>query len=182
MVYHRVSPLYKSLRLSPTLLRSSPNQQNRFAHESYGGGGGNPKGEAPQEQGSNPSAQQEHPGPPPPAEGQGSGGGPTKATESGHDTKENPSSSSGDKNKANAVGGAQPKILSQNGPIEESEDVKQHNAEYAKRHDRNGGDHADEKVDPKFWSGRFLSILTVLLNSSFRVSRLTVRSGTGGTS
>lgn len=181
MVYHRVSPLCKSLRLSPTLLRPSPNQQNRFAHESYGGGGGNPKGENPQEQGSNPSAPKEHPGPPPPTEGQGSGGGPTKATESGHNSKEKPSSSSGVKSKESAVGGAQPKILNQNAPTEETEDVKQHNAEYAKRHDRTGGDHADEKVDPKFWSGRCPSILTILQCCSPRVIRLILRSGTGGT-
>lgn len=161
MAYHRVSPLYKSLRSSPALLRPSPTQPNRFAHESYGGGGGNPKGETPQEQGSNPSAQKEHPGPPPPTEGQGTGGGPTKATGSGHNTKER-SSSSGVENRGRAVDGAQPKILNQNAPVEESEDVKQHNAEYAKRHDRTSQGQADEKVDPKFWSGRFLSILTAL--------------------
>ena len=79
------------------------------------------------------------------------------------------------------MGGAQPKILNQSTPTEESEDVKQHNAEYAKRHDRTGGDHADEKVDPKFWSGRFLSTLAILQRSSLRLIRLILRSGTGGT-
>ena len=79
------------------------------------------------------------------------------------------------------MGGAQPKILSQNAPVEESEDVKQHNAEYAKRHDRNAGDHADEKVDPKFWSGRLLAVHIVILCTSIRARRLILRTGTGGT-
>lgn len=181
MAYHRVSPLYKSVRLSRTLLNPPSIQQNRFAHESYGGGEGNPKGEAPQQQGSNPSAEKEHPGPPPPTEGQGKGGGPTKATESGHNTEENTSSSSRGRN---AVDGAQPKILNQNAPIEESEDVKQHNAEYAKRHDRTnstGGDQADQKVDPKFWSGRLQLILTVLPIPSLREIRLILKLDTGDT-
>lgn len=150
MTYLRVSPLYRSVRFSRTLLRPTSIQQYRYAHESYGGGEGNPKGESPQQQGSNPSAEKEHPGPPPPTEGQGTGGGPTKATESGHNTEENSSSGSSSSSsrsgsKENAVDGAQPKILSENGPIEESEDVKQHNAEYAKRHDRTGDTGRDQE-------------------------------------
>jgi hypothetical protein len=169
MVQLRVSPFYRSLQNSRTALRSASIQQYRHAHESYGGGEGNPKGENPQQQGSNPSAEKEHPGPPPPAEGQGTGGGPTKATESGHNTPENASSNDhGNKNKGNGVDGAQPKILNQGVPAEESEDVKQHNAEYAKRFDRpdtKAGDQDDQKVDPKYWSGRFQSFPT----SSFLV-------------
>lgn len=162
MVHLRVSPLYRSIQNSRTALRLTSIQQYRHAHESYGGGEGNPKGENPQQQGSNPSAEKEHPGPPPPAEGQGTSGGPTKATESGHNTQENASSgNNGHKKRGNAIDGAQPKILDQGVPAEESEDVKQHNAEYAKRFDRpdTKADEEEQKVDAKYWSGRFQGIL-----------------------
>lgn len=146
MAYLRVSPLYRSGRFSRTLLRPTSSQQYRYATGSYGGGEGNPKGESPQQQGSNPSAEKEHPGPPPPTEGQGTGGGPTKATESGHNTEENASSgSSRGGSKGSTVDGAQPKILSPGAPTEESEDVKQHNAEYAKRPDRTSDTGRDQE-------------------------------------
>ena len=150
-----MSPFYRAIPFSRTVLRPTSAQQYRSAHESYGGGEGNPKGEAPQQQGANPSAEKEHPGPPPPTQGQGTGGGPTKATKSGHNTEESSGNSGNDGE--SAVKDAQPKILSQDSPVEESEDVKQHNADYAKRHDRPGaisGEQADQKVDPKYWSGR----------------------------
>lgn len=129
-------------------------QQNRFyASQSYGSGQGDPKGENPQEQGSNPSAEQEHPGPPPPNVGKGTGGGPTKSGEQGHNTQENASSggnstksgsSGGQSGASQSSGGPQPKILSENVPAEESDDVKAHNEDMAKRHDR-----ADAEVDKK---------------------------------
>lgn len=49
---------------------------------------------------------------------------------------------------------AQPKILNEGIPTEESEDVKQHNADLAKRHDH-AETHADDdnvKVDKQYWS------------------------------
>lgn len=60
----------------------------RFASQDYGSGAGDPKGENPQAQGANPSADKEHPGPPPPKAGQGSGSTPTKGTSTGHNTSE----------------------------------------------------------------------------------------------
>lgn len=117
--------------------------KNRFyAGQSYGGGEGDPKGEKPQEQGSNPSADLEHPGPPPPDVGKGTGGGPTKAGEGGHNTQQNNSSggSSGGGGKQSGAsqsnGGPQPKIHSEGTPAEESAEVKAHNEDMGKRHDR----------------------------------------------
>lgn len=137
--------------------------QNRpYAHQSYGGGEGDPKGESPQDQGSNPSADKEHPGPPPPTEGQGSGGGPTKANESGHNTKDNASSQDrgsqgGGSKGAASSSGAQPKILNVGVPDEQSEEVKQHNKEMANRYDRAGThveEQKDEKVGKGYWGGK----------------------------
>lgn len=138
----------------------SSTQRRLYAHQSYGGGEGDPKGENPQDQGSNPSAEKEHPGPPPPAEGQGSGGGPTKADETGHNTQENSSSGTGSKDgktKSPNKSAAQPKILSEGVPTEQSDEVKQHNKEMANRHDRAGtsvGDGEKEKVGKGYWSGK----------------------------
>lgn len=163
----RVSALLRSRvaggrQISQARLAFAPIHQRRtYAHEgsSYGGGEGDPKGENPQEQGSNPSAELEHPGPPPPSVGQGTGGGPTKAGEAGHNTKQNDSSSGGDKDatEQKSVSGSRPKILSENDP-EHSEDVKAHNEDMKKRHDRpQEGVEPDAKdnVDPKFWSGKY---------------------------
>ncbi len=166
MVSLRASPLYRSVRFSRIAVRPAairPRQQLRYAHESYGGGEGNPTGENPQQQGANPSAEKEHPGPPPPSVGQGTGGGPTKADGSGHNTADHHSAStSGSKGHA-ASGGAQPKILNPDAPAEEGEDVKQHNADNAKRHDRADGDQDDQKVDPKYWSGMSSLIIALSL-------------------
>lgn len=142
-------------------------QHRRYAHQSYGGGEGDPKGEKPQDQGSNPSADKEHPGPPPPTEGQGSGGGPTKANESGHNTNDNASSQGGGSQGGGSKGaasssGAQPKILNASVPAEPSDEVKQHNKEMANRHDRAGiqvGNQGDEKVGKGYWSGMLPLIL-----------------------
>ena len=162
----RVSPLFRSLAVPRHHLPRTPPalsftfQCRTYAHEggsSYGGGEGDPKGENPQEQGSNPSADLEHPGPPPPSVGQGTGGGPTKAGESGQNTQAN--ESSGGSNKASpeqkSVSGSRPKILGENDP-NYSEEVKAHNEDMKKRHDRpqEGVEHdAKDNVDKSFWSG-----------------------------
>lgn len=142
---------------------SSNHQRRTYAHEggSYGGGQGDPKGENPQEQGSNPSADLEHPGPPPPSVGQGTGGGPTKAGESGQNTRQNESSEGSNKassEQKDVSSGSQPKILGENDP-EHSEDVKAHNEDMKKRHDRpQEGVHpnANDNVDKAFWKGEAL--------------------------
>ena len=136
-------------------------QSHTYASSSYGGAGGDPKADNPQSQGSNPSADQEHPGPPPPAAGQGTGGGPTKADKDGHNTQQNDSSSSGRSNSGSSVSGvssgAKPKIHSTNSPPEPNEEVRRHNEEHSKRHDRSetrSKDDGGQKVDKGFWSGR----------------------------
>ncbi len=154
-----------SLRSSPRALLAN-SQQRPYAGSNYGGGEGDPKGENPQDQGSNPSAELEHPGPPPVAEGQGSGGGPTKAHSSGHNTKEN-ASSSGSGGSGNGGGskgssnGAQPKIHSDSASKEHSEDVQQHNRDMDNRYGRAAADHPDEKakndkVGKGYWGGTIL--------------------------
>lgn len=151
---------------SATVSLTTLHQHRLYAHQSYGGGEGDPKGENPQDQGSNPSAEKEHPGPPPPTEGQGSGGGPTKANESGHNTKDNASSHGGGSQGGGSKGaasssGAQPKILNEGPPAEQSDEVKQHNREMANRHDRAGtqvGKQEDEKVGKGYWSGKMSPI------------------------
>ena len=129
-------------------------QQKRYAGQDYGSGQGDPKGEDPQNQGSNPSADLEHPGPPPPAEGQGTGGGPTKAHSGGHNTQQNDSSSASSNGSASGSSGAQPKIHNSKVPSEESDDVKQHNEDMGKRHDSSHKQSNDDgKVAKGFWSG-----------------------------
>jgi len=123
------------------------NSQHRlYAHQSYGGGEGDPKGENPQQQGSNPSADLEHPGPPPPDVGKGTGGGPTKASGSKEGTSTGKQQSSG----------AQPKILDESPPTEPSEEVKKHNREMDQRHDKATSrvdDEKKDKVGKGYWSG-----------------------------
>ena len=129
-------------------------QQIRHASQDYGSGQGDPKGSNPQDQGSNPSAELEHPGPPPPSVGQGTGGGPTKAREDGHNTQQNSSSGGGSGQGASETSGAQPKIHDAKIPPEESEEVRQHNEDMGKRHDRSHNQIGDDgKVDKGFWSG-----------------------------
>lgn len=169
MLQALAAPRYHLLR-APIVL-SPQHQRRRYAHggSSYGGGEGDPKGENPQEQGSNPSAELEHPGPPPPSVGQGTGGGPTKAGESGHNDQENASSGSGDKSTSEQknVSGSQPKILGENDP-EHSEEVKAHNEDMKKRHDRpQEGVEPDAKdnVDKGFWSGKHHNLFMVRLTA-----------------
>ncbi|KAK4697182.1 hypothetical protein P7C71_g853, partial [Lecanoromycetidae sp. Uapishka_2] len=160
----RVYPVFRSIRtIQPTrslfraTLPSAYAQQHRFyAGSSYGGGDGDPKGESPQDQGSNPSAHLEHPGPPPPDVGKGTGGGPTKAGGEGHNTQQN--QSSGSQASSSGGGGAQPKIHKHDAPGEQdhSDDVKAHNKDMDQRHDRatEKSPDKDDKVDKGFWAGQ----------------------------
>lgn len=151
---------------SPRFLASSrPLQASRlYAHQSYGDGEGDPKGERPQQQGSSKAtSDREHPGPPPPSAGQGTGGGPTKAGEGGHnDSQGKGSASSGstsqDKPTSQASNGAQPKIHDEPQPTELSEEAKQHNKEMEQRYDRaHEKDESDQKVQKGYWSGESTS-------------------------
>ena len=145
------------MRLMPRINTSLvSSQQHRFyAGSSYGGGEGDPKGENPQDQGSNPSADIEHPGPAPPDVGKGTGGGPTKAGADGHNTQQNKSS----EGRGGEGGGPQPKIHQHDAPgeSEQREEVRAHNREMERRHDRAEGKISDsggnDKVDGSFWSG-----------------------------
>ena len=164
----RIVPVFSTLlaRSTSRIATSSGfNQQPRpYASSSYGGPEGDPKADDPQSQGSNPSAELEHPGPPPPAAGQGTGGGPTKADKDGHNTQQNDSSGGGGSNGGSSVSGAssgaKPKIHSTSSPPEPNEDVKRHNEEHSKRHDRSATrpeDDSSQKVDKGFWGGKIES-------------------------
>ena len=157
----RLTPVFRSINpycVSPRITSLSNNtpQWRSYAGSSYGGGEGDPKGENPQQQGSNPSADLEHPGPPPPDVGQGTGGGPTKAGAEGHNTTENVTGGSGSKS-GGTEGAAQPKIHKHDAPAEEhhSEEVKKHNEDMNKRYDRpqEKSPDTEEKVDKSFWKG-----------------------------
>ena len=126
-------------------------QRRLYAGSNYGGGEGDPKGENPQDQGPNPSADLEHPGPAPPPVGQGTGGGPTKKGSEGHNTDQSPSSS-----------GPRPKIHQHNAPEAHSQDdeVKAHNEDMARRHDRpneKSPDKEDDSVHKGYWSGKLMA-------------------------
>ena len=159
----RTSPVVHSMvTRSPArlfVLSKLTSQKRLYAGSSYGGGEGDPKGEDPQNQGSNPSADIEHPGPPPPSVGHGTGGGPTKANGDGHNTQQNDSSrgSGSTESQSSKRQGAQPKIHSEDAPAELSEDAKKHNAEMETRHDR-PEQHSDgnDTVSKGFWSGKHL--------------------------
>lgn len=168
----RLSPIFRPItpiRSSPRSLLSPVHAQQRRLYaggSSYGGGEGDPKGENPSDQGSNPSADLEHPGPPPPAVGQGTGGGPTKKGREGHNTLQNDSSegqastSGGGGSSGGKGDGPQPKIHKHNAPEEHthSDEVRAHNEDMAKRHDRpNEKSTDDDKVDKGFWTGMFLA-------------------------
>lgn len=156
------------IRVAPRAAANVTSQHRFYAQQSYGGGEGDPKGDDPQNQGSNTvSSDLEHPGPPPPAEGQGTGGGPTKAGDGGHgnqnessgssssSSSKKPSSSGGGSGKS-AGNGAQPKLHSPGEPGEHSEEVKQHNREMDNRHGRaqNKVDQGNEHdVGKGFWGG-----------------------------
>lgn len=175
----RLTPVFRpitSIRSSPrSLLSPAYVQQHRLyaGGSSYGGGEGDPKGENPSDQGSNPSADLEHPGPAPPSVGQGTGGGPTKGGAEGHNTQQNDSGSSGAQASTSGSGGAsggasggegdgpQPKIHKHDAPEEHthSDEVRAHNEDMAKRHDRPNeqSPDKDDKVDKGYWSGTLLA-------------------------
>ena len=159
-VFRSAHPVRSFLR---TTLSSTYAQQRRlYAGSNYGGGEGDPKGENPQDQGPNPSAGLEHPGPPPPSVGQGTGGGPTKKGSEGHNTDQSPSSSSG-QGGSSGGDGARPKIHQHNAPDEhsQSDDVKAHNEDMARRHDRpneKSPDKEDDSVSKGYWSGAFAGV------------------------
>ena len=155
----RTPPILRSLAASSSRQRLAPaaTTQYRFAHQSYGGGEGDPKGENPQDQGSNPSADLEHPGPPPPSVGEGTGGGPTKGSGERQNSAGNTAGSeSGSKKSGGPSNGAQPKIHAEGTPTEDSADVKKHNEDMNNRHDRatnvvdEGG---KDDVGKDFWKG-----------------------------
>lgn len=170
----RFLPMTRTVSRTRCSVSIKNNQQHRlYAHQSYGGGQGDPKGENPQDQGANPSAGKEHPGPPPPAEGQGSGGGPTKGHGSGHNTQQG-SSASGHGTNKDSGNSPQPKILNEGVPAVESKEVKEHNEDMTRRHDRadtNADDSKDQYVDKKFWSGIDDSSISFLRQRKLIVAR-----------
>ncbi|KAJ4305442.1 hypothetical protein N0V90_000973 [Kalmusia sp. IMI 367209] len=140
--------------------------QLRRATQDYGSGDGNPAGEKPQQQGKNERGDLEHPGPPPPKVAQGhksssdstsqsssSGSGSGEASKKSSEGKGGSGSGSG-----KSVKGAQPKILSDNPPAADSEDVKQHNREMDQRAEKaheqvSNEDAKNDKVPKGFWKG-----------------------------
>jgi hypothetical protein len=135
----------------------------------YGSGNGDPRGEKPQEQGANPSADLEHPGPPPPKEGQGSGAGPTKGgKESSNSGNASEQSKKGEQqpqqqssSKASSTNAPQPKIYNPDGPPSkesESQEVREHNRQMDQRTETASNQASDEdvkkdKVPKEFWRG-----------------------------
>lgn len=173
-VFRSVNPIH-TLPRAP--LTSTYAQQRRlYAGSNYGGGEGDPKGENPQDQGPNPSADLEHPGPPPPDVGKGTGGGSTQKGSEGHNTEQN-SNSGGQAAKSggsNAGGdGPQPKIHKSEPPEEHthSDDVKAHNANMEKRHDRATEQNPDEddRVEKPYWSGeQSMDIWSWMVSNDFQ--------------
>lgn len=136
-----ISIVHPLLRFSPQAYSASLRKGRFYASQSYGSGEGDPKGENPQEQGANPSESQEHPGPPSP-----------NTAEGGQKTKQTSPSKSSSSSSENS-GGPQPKIFNEKVPTEESEDVKKHNEDLSKRHDRPNAevDVKGETVEKGFW-------------------------------
>lgn len=148
--------------------------QVRFATQDYGSGEGNPAGEKPQQQGQNPSENVEHPGPPPPkvARGQSSSSpnedsGKSSSSSSqpkpGQQSQSNDGASKTGAGDGKSVNGAQPKILNENPPATDSEEVKQHNKEMDQRaekaHEQVSNEDADkDKVPKSFWAGKSSTI------------------------
>lgn len=166
----------------PRIATSTLQPSVRWATQDYGSGKGDPKGEKPQDQGANPSADKEHPGAPPPKEGHGSGGSPTKGTSDGHNTGSAKQAQQKRQfstllyfrqysteremmatDRPKSTKGLKPKIHNEQAPKdhEQSEDVKEHNQDMEERSDRAHEQiQGKEKVDPKFWSGEFSSGFT----------------------
>jgi hypothetical protein len=136
--------------------------QVRWATQDYGSGAGDPKGENPQQQGKNPSEHLEHPGPAPPKVAQGkSSDSPNEQQASSNKSSQSSESSgsgSGKESSGKGVKGAQPKILNENPPSEDSPDVKAHNKEMENRAERaheqvSNADAEKDKVPAGYWSG-----------------------------
>lgn len=190
MAFLRASPMLRSLLVQsprPHIIRAAlPVHRQLYASQSYGGGEGDPRGEEPQKQGSNPATSDlEHPGPPPPSVGQGTGGGPTKAGSSsdGKDTQHHGGASSGgssgkgSSSSTQSKSGASPAIHSENIPAEESAEVKKHNEELENRHDRASNkvnEDGQDNVSKSFWSGMITT--AILLHGLANETRL----GRGG--
>ncbi|MCJ1441342.1 MAG: hypothetical protein MMC23_001828 [Stictis urceolatum] len=131
----RVSRLAFTRTARSSVLPTSVSQYPHcYAHSSYGGGEGNPKGEAPQKQGPSQSEHLEHPGPPPPSTGSGN----KNTNTSSNDSKGSNQGPSGEEDSEHRgpKKGASPKILDTAPPTNPSEDVEKHNREFENRHDR----------------------------------------------
>ena len=156
-VFRSINPIRSSPRA--TLQYTYTRQRRLYAGSSYGGGEGDPKGENPQDQGANPSADLEHPGPPPPSVGEGTGGGPTKKGAEGHNTPQNGGGSG--QGSSGGQDGPQPKIHKHDAPKEHthSDEVKAHNEDMEKRYDRANEKSPDkeenDKVGKGYWSGKW---------------------------
>ncbi|KAF2799558.1 hypothetical protein K505DRAFT_321045 [Melanomma pulvis-pyrius CBS 109.77] len=125
------SPALRSVRAAPA---SASRIQARFATQDYGSGKGDPAGEKPQEQGTNPKSHLEHPGPEAPKVGGGGGGGSGGKSSSSQTEK---SSGQGKAEGSNeGKGKPQPKILNESPPEKESESTRKHNEEMDQRHNR----------------------------------------------
>ncbi|KAI9737027.1 MAG: hypothetical protein M1834_000616 [Cirrosporium novae-zelandiae] len=112
-----------------------------YGSQDYGSGEGDPRGSDPKAQGPNPSEHLEHPGPPAP---------------SIPSTNEQSSPNKGGTGNRSKSTNAQPKILNEQEPVEESEDVRKHNEEVERRSSgkaQNVEPGLREKVGKGFWSG-----------------------------
>lgn len=134
------------------------------ATSDYGSGKGDPKGENPQQQGANPSADLEHPGPPPPKQGEGSGSTPTKGGKETSNSGNASKQSKGTQPSQSSSNGPQPKIHNASEPSEnESQEVREHNRKFEQRPDSasNKVSHEDQekdKVGKDFWKGKFSNV------------------------
>ena len=177
-VFRSIHPIHPCPR---TTLQSTYARQRRlYAGSNYGGGEGDPKGENPQDQGANPSAGLEHPGPPPPSVGQGTGRGPTKKGADRHNTQQNASSS--DQSASGGNAGPQPKIHKHDAPEEHthSEEVRAHNEDMGKRHDRanekSPDEEGDDKVHKGYWSGEWESVFCLgVANTSLQARAVLIK-------
>ena len=172
------SALLRNLHLARPAIRPSqslrwPNQPiaQYYAVQSYGGGQGDPKGENPQDQGSNPvTSDAEHPGPPPPDVGEGTGGGPTKKSSQGHGGSNAAASNNSGAGASSSGAAAQPRIHNPEAPDadDHSEEVRRHNEAIANRHEKPQERSQDgkDKVDKEFWKG-------MSFNRSYVEQRLT---------
>lgn len=126
------SPALRSVRAAPA---SISRIQARFATQDYGSGKGDPAGEKPQEQGTNPKSHLEHPGPEAPKVG-GGGGKPSSPQTEKSSSGEKSSGQGKAEGSKEGKGKPQPKILNESPPEKESESTRKHNEEMDQRHNR----------------------------------------------